>query len=481
MNEKLPYKRIEYADYLDVPAKKICQHDLSELIEEFGAPLHIMFQDKLKQNIMAYKRVFNQYYPNAQLCCAVKSCWGLPVLKTAASNGCGADVSSENEMKLALMAGIEPDKLVVNGNAKTDEVISYAIQKHLRLSVDSIYEYQQIEKLAKELDTPARVLIRISGFQFKYSTDNCILTSGQWTKFGITMEQFDDEILKPGIGEYMELEGIHVHIGSQIGSYKPYLLVLEKLFEKIRTLKKQGIELKVIDLGGGFPISYVNEEDWKKFCSQVDIQNRSADNAESFIWENSPSSYVQNEAFYSEYPKEKMLEKIFTSSVLFQGEQLPVTEILHKLGTPLLIVEPGRSLAGDAGITISRVNGIKSVMGNPLLVLEMGVVNYAGSVIHNLLNKWDVFGTDMENSSIKCFITGDLCYNSDMVSRYKIEFPKSVKRGDYALTYDTGATESHFFASNANMYPIPSRIMLENDGTVHIIKRRQKFSEITQL
>lgn len=481
LEKNLHYKREEYADYFDVEKQTVYNHTVSELVNEFGTPLHILFEEKLKRNINAYQLVLDRYYDHAQVCCAVKSCWGLPILRTVGSLGCGADVSSKNEMQLALMAGIEKEKLVVNGNAKTDEVLTYCIQNQLRISVDSVYEYQQIEAIAKELDMVAKVLVRVSGFQFQYSTDSCILTSGQWTKFGITMEQFEEEILAKGINEHIDLEGIHVHIGSQLGTYQPYLLVLEKIFEKMVQLKNRGILLKVIDLGGGFPISYVNKTEWEEFCYHVDLKNRSTKDEESFIWGNSPSSYVQDEDFYTDYPKEKMLEKILTSKISFMGEQLLVTDILNKLGKPLLIIEPGRSLAGDAGITISKVNGIKAVMGNNMLVLEMGAVNYSGAVIHNLLNKWDVFGTSKEEKTIQCFITGYLCYNGDMVSRYKIDFPETVKRGDYAITYDTGATECQFFASNANMYPIPTRIMMKKDGTIDVIKRRQQLDEIAQL
>lgn len=477
------YKRNDYCEYLNYSDKSICGHSMESLELQYGLPLHILFGEKIENNLVSYKKVFEQYYPKGEIYYAAKSYCSVEVLNIVKQLGCGVDVSSYNELQIAEKAGIAYDKLVLNGNAKSDELIHYAIEHNILFIIDSIYEYNQVYEISKKMNKKANCLLRISGFGTNNETDECILTSGEWTKFGIQYEEAYDFLENHRFHDEVDILGFHVHIGSQIGSCLPYLQVLEKIFILAEVLKHNGISLRMLDIGGGFPISYLNKNDWTSFLERMNYCSKYDSNSESFVWKNNKEDYVISEQFFAEYAKSEMLAKILTSQISVNEKLMTTTEALQYFGEPILLVEPGRSIVGDAGITIVKVNGVKQILNNNLLVLEMGVVNYAGSVIHNLVNKWDILEEKecVKDDSFETYICGNLCYNGDMISRYKVPFFREPERGEHLIIYDTGSTESHFFASNANMNPIPTRLLIDKNANISLVKQRQKLDEIVNI
>jgi diaminopimelate decarboxylase len=477
----------------------ISERPLSWWLSEFELPLHINFESIIRKNIRAFKSVFSTYYPKGEIRYAAKTYCHPSLFRIIREEGAGVDASSFNELRAVLESGILPKRINLNGNSKEDFLIEKAIDKEILIISDSVEELQIISKLAAAKGKKAQVLIRVSGFDIANVTDEVIFTSGVWTKFGISREIVEfliDNLERfPGV----ELCGFHMHIGSQIVEKENFLYALGILIELGHKLKNSGQECKIINMGGGFPLSYVNKTEWNNIMSRVKegmLYAKKRDYSKLYVWNNEYTGYIvgengdinfdewRGEAFYSFYSKEKMLAAILNGMVKVEGARFNTVKALEKLGCPQLFIEPGRSIVGDAGVTLARVNHVKKMaFGHNLLVLEMGAVNYAGSVIHKLLNHWTIINDNMHvvDNPFEAFACGNLCYNGDIISKYKIRLQRAPQRGDIVLIYDTGGTESHFFSSNANSYPRPSRVMVDEQGNIIVTKRRETYEEIFNL
>jgi diaminopimelate decarboxylase len=472
---------------------------LSWWINTYGLPLHINYEPRIRENIEAFQRVFAEHYPEGKIRYAAKVYCHPALLKIIKKAGVGVEVSSYNEAKASLESGIAPSEINLNGNSKEDFLINLGVESGILITADSIEELQLISNAAERLRKKARVLLRVSGFDLACATDECIFTSGVWTKFGVSTETAKRAIMNldryPGVA----LCGFHMHIGSQIADKENYLHALGVLIELGHLLRSRGNICAILNIGGGFPLSYMSQVGWNTLLNRVkegEICARKGDFSRLYVWNNEPTGYIagkngvvnfdewKSEMFYSPYPKEKMLETILSGAVMVHGKRIKTVKALEDLGRPEFLIEPGRSIVGDAGITLSRVNQVKKIAyGHNLLVLEMGVVNYAGSVIHKLLNRWAIINdyNRGDGNSFEAFACGNLCYNGDIIAKYKIQLQRFPQRGDIVVIYDTGGTESHFFASNANSYPRPSRVLIDEKGAITVTKRRETYGEIFDL
>jgi diaminopimelate decarboxylase len=157
---------------------------------------------------------------------------------------------------------------------------------------------------------------------------------------------------------------------------------------------------------------------------------------------------------------------------------------LQTLGEPTLVIEPGRSIAEDSGITLSRVGQVKKVDGiHDLVALEAGVVSFADAMEHEVpMNRWSLAtGLKQAPEPFNAFIAGQLCFTGDMPSRYKIPLFRRPARGDVLLTHDTGAYDPQFYAANTNAFPRPARVLVLEDGSIEFIKKRDTLEEIYSL
>ncbi|MBC2581088.1 alanine racemase [Clostridium sp. DJ247] len=487
-----------YNDFIDTSKAEVVigGYPLTWWIKNYGLPLHMNYEPIIRKNIVAFKNVFSSYYPEGKIRYAAKAYCHPSVFKIIKEEEIGVDVCSYNELRAALESGILTKEINLNGNSKEDFLIEQAIDLDILLTADSIEELELISKMALNMGKKASVLIRVSSFDTDSATDECILTSGVWTKFGVSSEVVKNLIMNLDIYPGLTLCGFHMHIGSQIANKEIFLYALGILIELGHMLKNNGYECKFLNIGGGFPLSYMSEVKWNDMLNRVKggiVTAKNGDFSKLYVWNNESTGYTtdyndianfnewKGEMFYSPYPKEKMLEAILRGIVVVNGKKINTVKALEELGRPEFLIEPGRSIVGDAGITLARVNNVKKIaFGHNLLVLEMGVVNYAGSVIHKLLNRWAIINdyNQVEDNPFEAFVCGNLCYNGDIIAKYKIQLQRTPKRGDVIAIYDTGGTESHFFASNANSYPCPSRILVDENGIITVTKRRQTYEDI---
>jgi len=468
--------------------------------DTFGLPLSINYAPDIHKNIRGFKDVFKKYYPKAEIRYAAKANTHPTILSIVREEGIGADVASENEMRCALQAKINSKHLDVNGNSKTDTLIEMALKKDMLLVADSIEEFLKISELAKRHKSKPRVILRLSGYDLTKVTDEGVFTAGKWCKFGTGINDLPKFYSLLPKHPHIDFLGFHTHIGSQITDVKPYLIVLGKLIEFSATLNKKGGNCRMINIGGGFPVSYYSREQWNEELDRIRTGFKLAqkgDDSKSWVWGGGPAMFMDSatgkidlndwsgEESYSDYPQHLMVEAILIGEVEVFGKKMNTVKALRSIGEPLLVVEPGRSITETSGVILMRIKGVRKFNGDHNLVtMDAGAVNYDSALEKDyLMRRWTLTsGLGKKDAEpFDAFVAGRLCYNADIISWLKIRFTRKPRVGDTVLISDSGAYSSHFYAANTNSFPRPARVICYEDGSIEYLKREDTYDEIFSL
>lgn len=450
--------------------------DTKTLYQKYRLPLHLYDGLQIARNLAAFQRVMKESGLPGAVCYAAKAC-GIPkILKIVAQAKAGVDVASEFELRLALNSGLRPSQIVIHGNAKSDGYLEQAVGLQALTVANDQGELDLIESQAKKQNKTTRVLLRLSGFKLDPGTAAGIFTAGVWCKFGEPFDQVPALLTGLRRWPHLDLVGFHVHIGSQITALKPYRIVLGKLMELAGHFQENlGRPVQILDLGGGFPVSYMGKKTWNGLLTSLKKQIRSG-NKSIAAWEELTGGFKpllqggqwtpgqwSGERFFAPWEKEHLLDRLLKGNVPFRGKSAAVKRVWSQIGNPTLMVEPGRAIVGDAGITLARVSGVRTVTGNHSLVtLEMGIVNHGTGLVEPDLYPWSL-ANDCQRKDrrpFKAFVAGRLCFSGDMLSRYPVFFPRKPVRGDIAVIEKTGAYAPNFFASTANGFPLPVQVVI---------------------
>lgn len=467
-----------------------------EWASEFRLPLHIIYAPIMIQNVRNFKKVFEQEYPKGKIRFAGKVNPHPSIFKMMAAEGIGADVASVNEMRSALKGGIDPVNMDVNGNAKSDELIDQAVNRNMFFIADSFEELEIINQRAKLQHKIARIAIRVAGFDMNNVTDANVFTAGVWSKFGENIRNIPNIMREIKHLTNIDFHGFHTHIGSQVTDPDAYLEAIGFLIELSLDVLKEGHEIKLLNIGGGFPVDYVTKKEWIYLEERVRagyIKNTNGDPSKTFVWNNEAGGLGQKESgqvdpdiwsgekMYSDFPKHQMLEKVLQGNITVHGKNISFKEGLAMLNNPELVIEPGRSIAEDSGITLAKVSHVRNVAGkHHLTTLEASVTSYATAMLLPPVNPWTIISNPFQKDArpFETFIAGNLCYSGDIISKYKVFLQRKPKRGDIVCCYKTGAYDPSFFAANTNSFPRPTRILVDDKGLVSILKSRDTFEEI---
>ncbi|MDZ7741213.1 MAG: hypothetical protein U5Q03_05545 [Bacteroidota bacterium] len=270
----------------------------SEWTKNHGLPLHIIYAPIMAKNIENFKNIFEKEYPKGKIRFAGKVNPHPSIFKMMARLGIGADVASINEMKSALKGGIDPFNIDVNGNAKSDELIDQAVGRNMFFIADSYKELLIINERAKALNKKARAAIRVSGFKMSNVTDANVFTAGVWSKFGEHIDNIPDITRSLDKFEHIDFHGFHTHIGSQISEPDAYLEAIGRLLELGHMMQRDGRKVKLLNIGGGFPVDYVNKKEWQYLKERVRtgyISSIEGDEADTFVWNNELGGLGRNE------------------------------------------------------------------------------------------------------------------------------------------------------------------------------------------
>ncbi len=326
--------------------------DTVKLTERFGLPLHIYAARRIVENLKSFQSVFPDAEIEGEVCYAVKA-GGFPeIVDLAARVGAGADVASEFELAAALGARIPPGKLVIHGNAKSDAYLQKTVALGALIVANHHTELERIEAEAGRQGRIAKVLLRLSGFDLGPVTAAGIFTAGVWCKFGEPVTAIPSLIQSLGKWPHLDLIGFHVHIGSQIAEVEPYQAVLGALAVLSASYRETtGRPVQVLDLGGGFPVSYVNRQTWHNLVREIRKQQETSDGnmkiGPSKTWEGMAGGFRPDpktgktdckhwsgEKFYSSDEKEKMLARLLRGRIPFEGQNVPVKKVLARIRQP---------------------------------------------------------------------------------------------------------------------------------------------------
>ena len=405
-------------NYIRLRKNNLCVESISaqKLVKKYKTPFYCYSLSQLKSNFYNFRSTFKNIKPI--ICFSVKSNSNLTLLRELKKMGSGADVVSIGELLKATKAGISGNKIVFSGIGKTEEEIRAAIKKKvLLINIESESEANLINKISKKMSRKISVGIRLNP-NVTGKTHKKISTGGKDEKFGLIYNDFINLSQKIRKMKNMKLEGLSVHIGSQITNIKPFVKVLS-IINKI--IKKTRINFKFIDLGGGMGISYTN------------------------------------------YEKELNLKR-------YAGL---VNKFIKNKNTKI-IFEPGRFIVGSAAILITKIIYIKKGINKNFIILDSAMNDLMRPALYGAQHQ--IIPLKKTNKLIRGNIdfVGPVCESSDKFLSQK-NFSK-VKEGDYVALTDTGAY-GMTLSSNYNTRPIIAEIMV-SESKLKVIRKRQTLKNL---
>jgi len=405
-------------NYINYKKNNIFVENVSilKLTKKYKTPFYCYTFSQLKNNFENFVNNFKSINP--LICFSVKSNSNLTLLKELKKIGSGADVVSIGELLKAIKAGISPKKIVFSGVGKTEEEIRFAIKKRILLiNIESENEALLVNKISKNLSSKTSIGVRLNP-NVTGKTHKKISTGGKNEKFGLVYKDFINLCVKIKKMENLKLDGLSVHIGSQILSVQPFKKVL---FILNKIIKKLNINFKFIDLGGGMGISYSN--------------------------------------------KEKSLNLKFYSKI--------VKEFIRNKKTKI-IFEPGRCIIANTALLVSKIIYIKQGNKKKFIILDAGMNDLMRPALYNA--KHQIIPIKKANKRIKENIefVGPICETSDKFLIQKNFF--KIKEGDFVGFTHVGAYGMSL-SSNYNTRPTPAEILV-NGFKYKLIKKRQSLENL---
>ncbi len=387
-------------------------HDLATLAEQFGTPLYVTSEERIRDNYRRFHTALSDYYPNVRILYAAKANGNVTILTILASEGAGADVFSSGELALALQAGMPPEHLLFNGSSKSPADLVRAVESGIRVSVDSFDELHQLDAAAAAAGRRVEIAFRVNP-ALQVPTHPKIATGLASSKFGIPHESIPDAYGEALACDYIDPVGIHCHIGSQILSVEPFTRATEVMMEIAVRLVDEGVDLKFIDLGGGLGIPYHRETD------------------------TAPT--------YEEYASGVM--PVFLQGIVDAGIR------------PELWVEPGRSLVADSTVLLARVNSVKKT-SRQFANVDAGFNLLVRPVMYDAYHEVVAVNKADQPASETYTIAGPICESGDLLAVERKLPP--LKAGDIVALLDTGAY-GFAMASQYNARPRCAEVIVSRD------------------
>jgi len=405
--------------------------DTAELVKEFGTPLYVTEQSRIENTVAAMVRVLNQKYPDSRICFASKAFCCKAVYQIIAPLGLGADVASGGELYTALSAGMDPARLYFHGNNKRPDELDDGVRAGVHaVVVDNADEIQALNAIAAKHGKTQGVLIRINP-GVEAHTHRFIQTARADSKFGFSVEAALSAVKEILGRPNLDFLGIHCHIGSQIVEAEPFMSAVDRMTDLMVLIRDTfHVNARELNMGGGYGIRYT-----------------AGDNPPE------PHEYVGAVA-----------DKLITC-IAQKG-----------LKPPRLIVEPGRSLVGEAGITLYRVGAVKDIPGvRKYVSVDGGMYENPRYALYDAKYDAVLALRALEPATETVTIAGKCCEAGDMVAA-AVELPKA-EIGDILAVLSTGAY-NYSMASNYNRNPVPP-VVLCKDGKARYIVAPQTYGDIT--
>ena len=388
----------------------------TDLANQFGTPLYVYSQQALNQAFTDYQTAFSALNP--LICYAVKANSNLSIIRYFAHLGCGFDIVSGGELARVLAAGGDASKTIFSGVGKSVAEIEYALQQGIKcFNVESLPELERINEVAARLGVRAPISLRINP-DVDAQTHPYISTGLKANKFGIAMSDAEAAYHHAATLPHLQIVGIDCHIGSQLIKLEPLIEACERLLLLIDRLTAQGIHLEHLDLGGGAGIVYRDED-------------------------------VPDLAAYAQAVHQLIGER-------------PLS----------LILEPGRSLVGNAGFLLTRVEYVKQNEDKQFVIVDAAMNDLMRPALYQAYHHI----TNAENSPIAPFIAdivGPICETGDFLAQNR---EIAAQAGDVLVIHSAGAY-AFSMASNYNTRPRAAEVWVSGDS-VHTIRERETLAQL---
>lgn len=435
--------------------------DVIGLAEEYGTPLYVFSEKRIVENVRDLRRAVESVHPRVKLCYASKANSNMAVLAAVRRAGGDIEVNSGGELFKAKKVGFRPDQIVFNGVSKTDEEIRDAVEYGiLAINIDSLYEIDQVARVARSAGKRANIAIRIVPEIITRSHIG-LQTGLLSSKFGLSPSQIEEAFSRAlAAPDAINLAGVHIHVGSQTPDPQPFARAFAEMWVFLVSLyKKTGHRLSHINIGGGLPVDYLPET---SMAEEIGERERAMLSAEL-----DPTS-VLKAAFEEAIPQDQ--------AELFEGLTV--------------VLEPGRRIIGNAGLLLTRVCNIKErpETGDTWLLTDAG---YSLMLSINTY-KWYyhlISASRAKDAHVAPYkVAGPLCDSGDVyfdiergtrLPNYRL-LPESTNVGDLLALLNTGAYALDQ-ASQYNGRPIPAMVMITQSGEVRIARRRETYEDLLRM
>ena len=389
---------------------------IKNILKKNKTPFYIYSESQIAFNFLKFANTFKKTDP--LICFAAKSNSNLNILRVLGKLGAGADVVSGGELLKALKAGIRPNKIVFSGVGKTEEELKIAINKKILLiNCESESEAKLVNNLAKKLRKKVSIGFRLNP-NVDAKTHKNISTGKAENKFGLSIKNFKVFLKTVKTFKNVKLEALSVHIGSQILNDTPFRKTLNVMSKLIKELK---LNLKYVDLGGGFGINYTDKE------KPINL---------------------------SKYSK-----------------------LVHNFSKKLnckIIFEPGRSIIGNTGLLISKIQFIKKGANKNFIILDAGMNDFMRPALYEAFHKIIPIKKKSARMKGKIEFVGPICESTCKFGVYK-NYPK-IDENEFVAITNVGAYGSSL-SSNYNTRPLVAEILI-NKNKLRYIRKRQNLLKL---
>lgn len=409
--------------------------DAAKLAEKYGTPLYLMDEERIRQSCRAYSEALGGCLcPGSKAIYASKACCFGKIYKIIAEEGLGADVVSAGEIYTAKKAGFPMEETYFQGNNKTDEDISFAMDCGVGYFVcDNFEELDAVDAIAEKRGIKQKILLRVTPGIDPHTYDE-VATGKVDSKFGVAIETGQAlEAVKAALSKKnLDFRGIHCHVGSMVFDSDVFIRSAAVMTGFMSDIKKiLGADTKILDLGGGYGVKYYEGQ------GEIDI----------------PANI-------------RLVAKYVAERCSFLG-----------IAAPALRLEPGRSIVADAGITLYTVGSVKKITGYKNYVsVDGGMTDNPRYALYG--SRYTVLTANKPEpaETIEADLVGRCCESGDIIQP-GVRFPADIKRGDLVAVLTTGAY-NYSMASNYNRIPRPP-VVTVSAGRDSLAVRRETLDDLT--
>lgn len=413
----------------------IAGQEVTRLAAEYGTPLYLMDEQRIRSNCRMYLKAFRENFPEGSLpLYASKAASFKQIYRIMAEEGMGVDVVSSGELYTALAAGFPAERIHFHGNCKTDADIAYGVESGIGCFIaDNREELLALEKTAAGAGVTQAILLRVTP-GIDPHTYEAVSTGKVDSKFGAAVETGQAmELVKLALAQpHLKLLGLHCHVGSQVFGEDVYQRTIDIMAAFLAEIRDEtGAVLEELNLGGGYGVRYTEEDE------AIDIPAR-----------------LREVALHLRRETEK-----------------------HGLPMPRFLMEPGRSIVADAGMTLYTVGSIKRIPGyKQYAAVDGGMTDNPRYALYQ--SRYTVYHGSKTGPTERFDVVGRCCESGDIIQPH-VELPADTCRGDILAVCTTGAY-NYSMASNYNRLPRPPIVMLTPEGSYTAV-RRETFADLTAL